>query len=114
MVPITSEQGDESGLATNLRIARYGISGTFRIAPVARHFASRLALIAFATAAVRGLIAGADFQGTIQAALVATAVFFGLGFVFGELARRVVEENAEAEFARLNSQTPTPKSQEPA
>ena len=85
-----------------------------RILSPVRTVCSLALLIAFATAAVRGLITGSDFQGTIQAALVATAVFFGLGLVLGELARRVVQENAEAEFARMNPQTPTSESQEPA
>ncbi len=67
---------------------------------MAVQFAIRLSLIAFATTSVRGLINGADFQGTIQTALIATAVFYGLGFVLGELARRLVEENVRAEWKR--------------
>jgi hypothetical protein len=67
---------------------------------VASQFANRLALIGFATITVRGLLAGSDFQGTIQAALLALAVFFAVGFVIGELARRVVEEAVDLEIAR--------------
>ena len=61
-------------------------------------FASRLSLIAFATAAVRGLLNQADFYGTIQTALVALGVFYVLGLVIGEAARRIVEENAKADL----------------
>jgi hypothetical protein len=67
---------------------------------VAVQFAGRLSLIAFATALVRGAICGAEFEATLQTALVALAAFYGLGLVFGELARRVTEEAAQAEFAR--------------
>lgn len=64
-------------------------------------FAFRLSLIAFATAAVRGLMAGGDFAGTMQSALWILALFFGLGWIIGELARRVIEEQVEAELPRL-------------
>ena len=62
-------------------------------------FAGRLSLIAFATAAIRGLWAQADFFGTIQTALVSLGVFYVLGLVIGEAARRIVEENAKADLA---------------
>ena len=66
-------------------------------------FAIRLSLIAFATASIRGLLNGDDFQGTIQGALVALAVFYGLGLIFGEWARRLVEDNARHEITRLKA-----------
>ncbi len=66
---------------------------------MAVHFAGRLSLVAFATAAARGVLAGWDFQGSLQTALVALGVFYCLGFVLGDLARRLVEENAQAEVA---------------
>ncbi len=75
-----------------------------------KQFASRLALIAFAAASLRGLISGAAFQGTLQAALVAMAVFYGLGLVLGDLARRVVEEHVLAEWARLTAEVADPDS----
>lgn len=75
---------------------------------MARQFAGRLALVAFATASVRGLISGAEFQGTLQGALIVLAVFYGLGLVLGDLARRVVEENAQAEFTRLTADQSEP------
>jgi hypothetical protein len=74
---------------------------------VASQFANRLALIGFATITVRGLLAGSDFPGTIQSALVALAVYFAVGFVIGELARRVVEEAVELEIARHFAATAT-------
>jgi hypothetical protein len=67
---------------------------------VASQFAYRLSLIAFTTTTVRGLLSGADFYGTIQAALLALAVFYAAGLLMGELARRVVEESVDAEIAR--------------
>ena len=64
-------------------------------------FASRLSLIAFATVSVRGVITGAEFEGTLKSALFAAVVFYGLGLVVGELARRVIEDNVRSEFERL-------------
>jgi len=73
---------------------------------VATQFASRLSLIAFATVAIRGLLCGADFFGTIQTALVALGMFYILGLVVGEAARRMVEENVKADLMeRLGSAT---------
>ncbi len=69
---------------------------------VATQFASRLALIAFATAALRGLFCEADFFGTIQTALVSLGAFYVLGLVMGEAARRIVEENVKADLASSN------------
>lgn len=66
---------------------------------MATQFAGRLALISFATSSLRGLYCGADFYGTIQAALVSLGVFYVLGLVIGEAARRIVEENLRAELA---------------
>ena len=66
-------------------------------------FAIRLSLIAFAAASFRGLLTQSDFQSTIETAMVAVAVFFVLGFIFGELARRVVEESVLAEIAAMTA-----------
>ena len=71
-----------------------------RKTPVAANYACRFAMIAFGTTVLRGAMGGSDFEGTVWAALAATAVFYGLGFVLGELARRVVEEHAAAEWER--------------
>lgn len=67
---------------------------------MARQFAVRLALIAFAASILHGLIEQSDFAGTIQSALMHAAAFFGLGGICGELAGRVVEENARQEIAK--------------
>ena len=64
-------------------------------------YAFRLSLIAFATAALRGLMAGSDFEGTMHSALMILALFFALGWIIGELARRVVEEQVEVEIPQL-------------
>lgn len=73
-------------------------------------FASRLALIAFATATLRGLLEGGDFRGTMWAALVALAAFYGLGLVLGDLARRLAEESARTELARMTDRRGESKS----
>ena len=70
---------------------------------MATQFASRLSLIAFGVAVMRGLLSGADFQGSLQSALLAAAVFYGFGLVCGDLARRLVEEAATAEFERATT-----------
>jgi hypothetical protein len=79
-----------------------------RIETVSTQFASRLSLIAFATAAVRGLLSQADFYGTIQTALVALGVFYVLGLVIGDAARRIVEENAKADLVERFSSASVP------
>ena len=68
---------------------------------VAGHFASQLALIAFAVCEARGLMVGGDFSATTKTALFAALVMSAFGYVTGELARRVVEESAQAEFQAL-------------
>ena len=70
---------------------------------MALQFGYRLALIAFATATLRGALTGTDFEGTLNTALLAVVAFFVLGMICGELARRVVEEQVEAEFEKLMS-----------
>jgi hypothetical protein len=67
---------------------------------VATQFAKRLALISFATAALRGLFCEADFFATMQTALVSLGAFYVLGLVLGEGARRIVEENVRTQLAR--------------
>jgi hypothetical protein len=69
---------------------------------VAVQFASRLSLVAFATMSVRGILTGADFEGALKAALIAAGLFYGLGLLLGELARRVIEENVANELASLD------------
>jgi hypothetical protein len=75
---------------------------------VSTQFAGRLSLIAFVTAVLRGLLGQADFFGTIQTALVSLGVFYVLGLVVGEAARRIVEENAKADLAERFGSAVTP------
>ena len=70
---------------------------------MALQFGYRLALIAFATAALDGALTGTDFEGSLRAALLAGGVFFVLGLICGELARRVVEEQVASELEQLLS-----------
>ena len=80
---------------------------------MALQFASRLSLLAFATMALRGVLDRSDFQATLEAALLLAAVFYGLGLFLGELARRVVEENVQAGFARLQAERQKIESNQP-
>ena len=66
---------------------------------MAEQFAPRLALIAVMTVFGRGMLAGGDFAGTIKTAAVAAGVFFVLGLLVGEIARRLVEEYVRGEAA---------------
>jgi hypothetical protein len=82
--------------------------GAKRLGPVqasamAVQFASRLSLIAFATVSFRGMLTSIDFEGSLKAALIAAAGFYGLGLVLGELARRVVEESVASELSNLEA-----------
>ena len=77
---------------------------------MARQFAVRLALVAFAASTVHGLIDAVDFAGTVQSALMHAATFFGLGWICGELAGRVVEESARQEVARRLKELEPPAS----
>ena len=70
---------------------------------MAVQFGVRLALIAFATAALDGALAGADFEGSLRAALLAGVVFLVLGVICGELARHVVEEQVAAELEQMRA-----------
>jgi hypothetical protein len=62
---------------------------------VAQEYAVRLALIAFATAAIQGLVTRAEFQPALKLALGAAFAFYVLGWLCGEMARRIVEESVQ-------------------
>ena len=51
----------------------------------------------------------ADFFGTIQTALVSLGVFYVLGLVIGEAARRIVEENAKADLPSASARPRHPE-----
>ena len=76
---------------------------------MAHKFAVQLSLIAFAAVSIRGLISGADFQLTLQSALLVLMGFYPFGWILGELARRLVEENVTTELSRA-----VPPSADPA
>ncbi len=82
---------------------------------MAHEYAVRLALIAFATAAIQGLATRAAFEPALKLALAAAAAFYVLGRLCGEMARRIVEESTpRAANHPAPSPTPTPKSASPA
>lgn len=68
---------------------------------MALHVASRLALIAFATVAMRGVLDRAGLEATLNAALFAGAILFPFGLVLGELARRLIEDTVHMEVQRV-------------
>lgn len=70
---------------------------------MAHEFGIRLALIAFATASFQGVFRGSDFQESLTAALVCLILFYVVGHVCGELARRVIEENVKSTLASSGS-----------
>ena len=83
---------------------------------MAHEYAVRLALIAFATAAIQGLAQRAAFEPALKLALVAAAGFYVLGWLCGEMAQRVVEENvlfSTKREAELSNPTPTSAPQSP-
>ncbi len=62
---------------------------------MARHLAAQFAMIGFATAALDGAMDGLAFSDTIQVAMKAGVMFFFLGLITGDIARRLVEEHSE-------------------
>ena len=85
----------------------------FGPAVVANAFARHLALVSFAALTLRGLVMGADFQSTLRTALLAIPVFFVLGLLGGDIARRVVEEQVEQQLPELASPTTSPSEASP-
>jgi hypothetical protein len=80
---------------------------------VAQEFAVRLALIAFITASVQSVMRGAAFEPGLKSALAAGAVCYGLGWICGDLARRIVAESVHAEFHRDEAPAAVPTPQTP-
>lgn len=76
---------------------------------MAWQFAIRLALIAFGTSCARGVLAGSAFAAAMKTALISGAVFYCIGLITGEIARRAVEESVEAEFAASTAPPETEK-----
>ncbi len=67
---------------------------------MAVQFAVRLALLAFAATSLEGLVAGGDLVGVIQLALIRVVGFYVTGLLCGGVAERLMEEQANGEFAR--------------
>ena len=63
---------------------------------MAHDYGVRLALVAFATATIQGLLARSAFEPSLKLALGAAAGFYCLGWLCGEMARRIVEESVQA------------------
>lgn len=66
---------------------------------MAKQFAIRLSLIIFAVSVIESAVLGDAFHSGLIAAGTKAVCFFVIGLFVGEIARRVVEENAVAEFA---------------
>ncbi len=68
---------------------------------MALHTACRLALIAFATIALRGVLDRSEFQTVLILALQIGAAFFGIGLIIGDLARRLLEDLVTAKIRKV-------------
>ncbi len=64
-----------------------------------RHYAGVLGSIAFVTIVVRGLAQAAGVESTLRAAAVSTVLFWGIGYVVGQLAGWIVLESVRAQCA---------------
>ncbi|QDT66763.1 hypothetical protein [Calycomorphotria hydatis] len=72
-------------------------------------YAGRLALIAIGVVVARGMIAGRDFTGIVQTALFAAIIFWGLGRVLGDIAKRLVEEQVRSKYEKLWAERQQPE-----
>lgn len=80
---------------------------------MALHTACRLALIAFATVALRGVLDGSEFQAALTLAIKVAVIFFGIGLIIGELARRLTEDMVTAKIRKIiDDITPTDSNQQ--
>jgi predicted translin family RNA/ssDNA-binding protein len=68
---------------------------------VALHTACRLALIAFATVALRGVLDGSEFRTVLILAIKIGTAFFGIGLIIGELARRLLEDLVNSKIRKV-------------
>ncbi|MFO1021125.1 MAG: hypothetical protein U0903_10570 [Planctomycetales bacterium] len=67
-------------------------------------FAKQLALIAFATGTLQGVLSGGSAEAVLQRTLLTSLLFYVLGVILGELARWVVEDNVRSELSRIQNQ----------
>ena len=68
---------------------------------MALHVACRLALIAFATVTIQGVLEGAAFEAVILSALQIGAGVFFTGLLIGEVTRRLIEDMVQATVRRI-------------
>lgn len=80
---------------------------------VAQQFAKQLALMAFAVISLQGLWTTSPIEVVLPRALVISPLFFVLGFILGELARWVVEDNVRTELERIRQQSESQSSPAP-
>jgi hypothetical protein len=80
---------------------------------VAHEYAVRLALVAFATAAIQGLLTRSAFEPALKLSLGASAGFYLLGWLCGEMARRIVEESVQPLASSQPPENPTITPQAP-
>ena len=73
---------------------------------MAHEYGVRLATIAFATALLQGVIGGGSVTSTVPSGLLALVIFYGLGWLTGEMARRAVEESVAAKVLASTPQGP--------
>ena len=59
----------------------------------------------FAVSVIESVVTGDTFHAGLTAAGMKALWFFGIGLFVGEIARRVVEENAIAEFANAEPES---------
>jgi hypothetical protein len=74
---------------------------------VALHTACRLALIAFATVALRGALDGSEFRTVLFLAIKIGVAFFGIGLIIGELARRLLEDMVISKIKKVIDENAT-------
>lgn len=77
------------------------VSDLIRDRFVALHVACRLALIAFATVTIQGVLEGAAFEAVILSALQIGAGVFFTGLLIGEVTRRLIEDMVQATVRRI-------------
>jgi hypothetical protein len=71
---------------------------------VAHEFGLRLGLLAFAATSARQALLLADFSDAVPASLLILILFYGVGCLTGEIARRIVEESLGPEDPAPNSE----------
>lgn len=71
---------------------------------MAHEFGLRLGLLAFAATSARQTLLLADFSEAVPTSLLILVLFYGIGCLTGEIARRIVEESLGPEDPAPNSE----------